>query len=129
MSVIDLFISAHEIHVGVILKLRSIAVIPFTVELYEIPVMSVGDNRISFDHQVRDACAVEEHFRAREIDIAVTVLSRKSPERSLLIRQRSCQRHIVNVRMYPVEDLSCRIDIVVALERLIDVFRDVVYVL
>ena len=73
MAVFDLVISAHEIHARMIPEYRCIAVIPLTVELYEIPVVAVGVNRESLDHHVRNACAVEEHFRAGEIYVTVTV--------------------------------------------------------
>ena len=71
--IVDLFIRAHEPYARVIVvTFCSIAVIPLTVELYEIPVVAVGVDRESLDHHVRNACAVEEHFRAGKIYVTVT---------------------------------------------------------
>ena len=53
--VIDLLVSAHEIDSSSVLENSRIAVIPLSVELYEIPVMVGAGYRISLDHHVGNA--------------------------------------------------------------------------
>ena len=64
--VIDLFISAHEPYTRmIVVTLRGIAVIPFTVKLDKKPEMDVSVTcRITVDSHVRDACRIKKHLAA-----------------------------------------------------------------
>ena len=126
MAVGDLFIRQHEVEVRMILKYRRVAVIPLAVKLNEVPVVAVLYDRVSLDHEVRDPGAVEEHFRAREINVAVACLLRKAHVCGFLISRVAVNSLIVNVRVDPVEDRTGRIDIVVALELREDIIRNIV---
>ena len=90
MLIGDLIIRTEEIHSGMILKYSGIAVIPFTVYLDEIPVVAVCDNRVSLDHHVGNSGTVEKHFRAGEINEAVTTLTGKPSVSGIFIRQLLC---------------------------------------
>ena len=93
---------------------RRIAVVPLSVKLDEIPVMSVGIHGESFDHHVGNAGAVEKHLGASEIHVAVAASSRKAPVRGFLVSHVIAHRLVRDVRMHPLEDGTCGLDITVA---------------
>ena len=87
ISVVDLIVSAHEPDARVVVvTFGSIAVIPFTVELYEEPVVNVAViSRITVDSHVLDTCDIEEHLAACVVNVAVTVMSCESSVCGVLI--------------------------------------------
>ena len=114
MAVVDLVVGAHEVHRGMVSEYSRIAVVPLAVELDEIPVVAVAVDRESFDHHVGDAGAVEKHLGASEIHVAVAASSRKASVRSFLVSHVIAHRLVRDVRMHPLEDGTCGLDITVA---------------
>ena len=87
ISVVDLIVCTHEPDARmVVVTFGSIAVIPFTVELYEEPVVNVAViSRITVYSHVLDACNIKEHLAACVVNIAVTVMSCESSVCGVLI--------------------------------------------
>ena len=80
ISVVDLFIRAHEPYARVIVvTFCSVAVIPFTVKLYEKPEVNIAVILgITVDSHVGNTCSIKKHLAACIVNIAVTAVSGKS---------------------------------------------------
>ena len=77
VSVVDLLVSTHEPDAGmVVVTFSSIAVVPFSVELNEQPIVNIAViSRITVNSHVLDSGHIKKHLAAGIVNIAVTVMS------------------------------------------------------
>ena len=118
ISVIDLGIRAHEPYARVVLvTFCGVTVIPLAVELYEEPEMDLAvELRITVDPHILDTGNVQQHLAAGIINVAVTAVLREASVCGMFIVPCTRKEPEPKVVMYPVEDIPCGCNIILAPE-------------
>ena len=79
--------------------------IPLTVQFDEIPVVTIVIHRISYNHHVGNSSAIQEHFAACIISVAVSRMLVQSLLYGTFEGLVSVNRLVIYIRVYPVENV------------------------
>ena len=101
----------------VIVTFCSVTVIPLAVELYKEPEMDLAvEFRITVNPHILDPGNVQEHLAAGIINVAVAAVLREASVCGMFVVPCTRKESEPKVVMYPVEDIPCGCNIILAPE-------------